>query len=299
MKRLILSTALFVLIVPSFLFSQINWNLDFDSANFAFLSVDFDSYNFEGGYFTKYNYISGLALQNIPLSIVYNSPTDYGNISFAYSANPTDTIFAADIWWAGQGHITFPNKIDSASQFTYDSTAVGNPMSISYFNYMNELPDSVLHEKADSAWESVKKLSILKTFHDFGNVFRVGLYLYAPAVGQFRPEVAKWIIFLYSGQLVLDVGDASVKVKDYQLFQNYPNPFNPKTNIEFVIGESQNVKISIYNMLGEEKEVLLDSYQQAGKHRVVFDGTNYSSGVYLYKINTDKYSETKKLVLLK
>jgi len=85
----------------------------------------------------------------------------------------------------------------------------------------------------------------------------------------------------------------------HHLYQNYPNPFNPKTNIEFDIAESQNVKISIYNILGVEKEVLLNGYMVKGKHKVVFDGSNYSSGVYLYKIVTDNYSQTKKLLLLK
>jgi hypothetical protein len=115
----------------------------------------------------------------------------------------------------------------------------------------------------------------------------------------FNPYVAKWIIFLYRGQLIVGVEDETETPSNYKLYQNYPNPFNPKTNIEFDIAESQNVKISIYDILGVEKEILLNAYMNAGKHKIVFDGLNYSSGVYLYKIVTDNYSQTKKLLLLK
>lgn len=279
-------------------FSQINWELDYESANFAFLVVDFNTYDFEGGYFTKFDYYPGYDIAGIPFSIVYNPPIDSGDILFTYSAT-NDTIFAASIWWMGQGQILFPDSIDDASLFTYDSTIMINPFTIAYLNYVGEIEDSVFRQKADSAWLSVIKLLILKSFNAQGSVFRVGLYLYAPAVGMFVPEVAKWIVFLYRGQLIVGVEDETEVPNYHHLYQNYPNPFNPKTNIEFDIAESQNVKISIYNILGVEKEILLNAYMKAGKHKIVFNGSNYSSGVYLYKIVTDNYSQTKKLLLLK
>ena len=278
--------------------SQVGWDLDYESANFAFLKLDYNTYNLEGGYFTKFPYHKGYDNEYIPFTVIYNPPIDYGNISFIYSAT-ADTIFAADIWWAGHGQITFPNLIDSASEFTYDSTLVDTPISTSYINYVDEIVDSVFHQKADSAWMSVKKLSILKDFAAQGSTFRVALYLYAPAVGMFQPEVAKWIIFLYRGQLITDVENESELANNYQLFQNYPNPFNPETNIEFVIAKSQNVKIFVYDILGVEKDVLLNSYQKVGRHRIIFNGSKYLSGVYFYKISTSNYSQTKKLLLLK
>lgn len=87
--------------------------------------------------------------------------------------------------------------------------------------------------------------------------------------------------------------------KEFHIFQNYPNPFNPITNIEFDIAESQNVELLIYDILGTEKEVLFDGYMKAGRHKIVFNGLNYASGVYLYKIVTNNYTQTKKLLLLK
>lgn len=85
----------------------------------------------------------------------------------------------------------------------------------------------------------------------------------------------------------------------FDLMQNYPNPFNLKTVIEFYIPKSQFVKISVYDILGEEKEIIVNNYLMAGKHKVLFDGSTYASGVYLYTISTNDYSETKELLLLK
>jgi hypothetical protein len=130
-------------------------------------------------------------------------------------------------------------------------------------------------------------------------MFRVGLFLYAPAIGQFEPKYAKWIIFLYRGQLLTGVQNESGIPKDYALFQNYPNPFNPRTNIDYYIPKAGLVKLAVYDMLGREVKVILNEFKAAGRHKAVFDGADYSSGMYLYRIITENYSETKKLVLLK
>lgn len=85
----------------------------------------------------------------------------------------------------------------------------------------------------------------------------------------------------------------------YKLSQNYPNPFNPTTTIEFDIGENGNVRLDIFNLLGEKVITLLDGYKSSGKHKTIFNGTNLSSGIYYYKITTKRFTETKKLILLK
>lgn len=86
---------------------------------------------------------------------------------------------------------------------------------------------------------------------------------------------------------------------DYNLKQNYPNPFNPKTLIEYSLKNSGFVKLSIYNLLGEEIKVLVSEYQNSGNYSISFDGSELPSGVYLYRIETGEYANTKKLLLLK
>jgi len=83
------------------------------------------------------------------------------------------------------------------------------------------------------------------------------------------------------------------------LNQNYPNPFNPSTEIEFALTKPENVNITVFNIIGQKVETLLDKPMGAGNHKVVFDGRNLNSGVYLYKIEAGGYQEMKKMILVK
>jgi len=91
----------------------------------------------------------------------------------------------------------------------------------------------------------------------------------------------------------------SVLPTAFELKQNYPNPFNPATSIEYSIVQNGRVKLAIYNALGEKVETLVDKVQATGKYQVTFDASNLSSGIYFYRIDVDKDSNTKKMVLMK
>ena len=91
---------------------------------------------------------------------------------------------------------------------------------------------------------------------------------------------------------------------EYIIEQNYPNPFNPTTDIQFQIPEDAHVTITIYNTLGQLVKTLVDDIKPAGYYNVHWDGTdNYnvklSSGVYLYRFSTEKYSKVMKMVIMK
>lgn len=86
---------------------------------------------------------------------------------------------------------------------------------------------------------------------------------------------------------------------EYRLMQNYPNPFNPQTNITFEIPLSGKVRISVTDLLGREVSEITNGFMNAGKHQVVFDGAGFASGVYFYKIESGKFIDTKKMVLIK
>ncbi len=90
----------------------------------------------------------------------------------------------------------------------------------------------------------------------------------------------------------------------YELSQNVPNPFNPSTTIQFAIPKSGNVKVEVFNMLGQKVRTLLDDYEKAGYKRVEWDGndqngSSVASGVYLYRMSSGDFTETKKMLLLK
>ena len=85
----------------------------------------------------------------------------------------------------------------------------------------------------------------------------------------------------------------------FELKQNYPNPFNPTTTIEYQVPVQTFVTLKIYNMLGKEVATLVNKNEPTGKYSVNFNASSLSSGVYLYRIKADNYSQAKKLIVLK
>jgi hypothetical protein len=86
---------------------------------------------------------------------------------------------------------------------------------------------------------------------------------------------------------------------DFALDQNYPNPFNPSTTISYSLPVENHVKITVYDALGRQVSVLVDAYKQAGNHQVVWIADGMPSGVYLYRMETIGYAETKKMYLVR
>jgi hypothetical protein len=83
------------------------------------------------------------------------------------------------------------------------------------------------------------------------------------------------------------------------LFQNYPNPFNSATTIKFSLAFPVNVLLQLYNINGQKIATLIDEYLAAGDHQFIWNADNFPSGVYLYNMQAGKFSETKKLLLIK
>ncbi len=98
--------------------------------------------------------------------------------------------------------------------------------------------------------------------------------------------------------------DGVAPVYTTELKGNYPNPFNPETNISFSLKQAAPVSIEIYNVKGQMVRKLVNDVREAGTHTVVWNGSDnngraVSSGVYYFKMNTGKYSSTKKMILMK
>lgn len=89
------------------------------------------------------------------------------------------------------------------------------------------------------------------------------------------------------------------QIYKYELMQNYPNPFNPKTLIRFTVPEKSRVNLSVFNSLGEKVKELIDKEYEPGIHQVEFDGSELSSGIYFYKMTAGKFSQIRKLILVK
>jgi Secretion system C-terminal sorting domain len=85
----------------------------------------------------------------------------------------------------------------------------------------------------------------------------------------------------------------------FALEQNYPNPFNPTTLIEYALPTDEHVRLSIYNMLGQEVAQLVNDIQKAGYKRITFNAGNLPSGLYFYRLMAGKYTQIKKMILIK
>jgi photosystem II stability/assembly factor-like uncharacterized protein len=87
----------------------------------------------------------------------------------------------------------------------------------------------------------------------------------------------------------------------YELYQNNPNPFNPTTNIKYQISNnlSQQVTLKVYDMLGKEIATLVNEKQSPGMYEVTFDGSNFASGVYFYRIQAGDFVQVKKMLMIK
>ncbi len=92
---------------------------------------------------------------------------------------------------------------------------------------------------------------------------------------------------------------------EFALYQNYPNPFNPVTKIKYAIPVDSRVRIAVYNLLGEEVKKIVNQNVSAGYNEVEFDASNFSSGIYLYRIEANEvngnkgFSTVKKMVVIK
>ena len=85
----------------------------------------------------------------------------------------------------------------------------------------------------------------------------------------------------------------------FKLEQNYPNPFNPATRIKFDVPKKSSVELTVYNEIGKEIVTLVNSDMQVGKYETQWNASNYPSGVYFYKLTTNEFSETRKMILIK
>lgn len=84
-----------------------------------------------------------------------------------------------------------------------------------------------------------------------------------------------------------------------ELSQNYPNPFNPSTNIKFGFPKSGLITLKIYDVLGKEVEELVNKELRAGSYEVEWEASNFPSGIYFYELETEDFTVTKKMVLVK
>ncbi|MDQ3022652.1 MAG: T9SS type A sorting domain-containing protein [Bacteroidota bacterium] len=114
--------------------------------------------------------------------------------------------------------------------------------------------------------------------------------------------LAKYVDGIYHNnfQSVLGINHISTEIPNsFKLEQNYPNPFNPGTVIRYSLIENRFINLKVYDVLGNEVATLVNEKQSIGSYEVEFNAANLSSGIYFYKLITDGFADTKRMILLK
>jgi hypothetical protein len=102
--------------------------------------------------------------------------------------------------------------------------------------------------------------------------------------------------------IILNVADKNMTEfipVNYFLYQNYPNPFNPLTTIQFDLPEAGLVELKVFDVVGSEIITLIKDFKPAGRFNIKFDATGLPSGIYFYRIRTEKFTDVNKMILIK
>ena len=135
-----------------------------------------------------------------------------------------------------------------------------------------------------------------------------------PAGTEIRTGFVVFVIAILVARITVHAGDSGVVYsvtttglsddvntlpEGFYLGQNYPNPFNPLTVIQYGVPEKARVMITLYDVLGRELVRLVDEVQDPGVKNITFDARSLSTGVYTYRITIGKFTESKKMVVIK
>jgi hypothetical protein len=164
---------------------------------------------------------------------------------------------------------------------------------------------SNIMEGTDSLWFGIGCIDTMPEFADTAN-YDYSLLSTSPMIDAGDPmlpndddgTVADIGVHFFS-QGTSSLSGTPLTLDKFELEQNYPNPFNPTTTISYRLKKSSHVEIEIFNMMGQKVKTLLNKIKSAGSHIIQFDANGLASGVYPYKLETEGFSQIKKMILLR
>jgi hypothetical protein len=113
------------------------------------------------------------------------------------------------------------------------------------------------------------------------------------SLAQLLQNIEAW----FSGPLSVNL--PTTTVKDFALNQNYPNPFNPSTRISYRLSRSSTVKLVVYDISGRLIMTLVNEPQNSGSYSIEFNSSQLASGIYFYRLETEHFTRTRSMVLIK
>ena len=194
----------------------------------------------------------------------------------------------------------FSAKIKDKS--VYINWKVLNPKDISYFEVSRLDPRKKEYKKINDNRISKDDFFEKTPDNDKGMVY---MYNYEDEPERDGVYYYKLKGFGSNGQVIFEADELKIGItgiKNFKIEQNTPNPFNPTTNISYELFEASYVKLKVFDLIGKEIVTLVEANQTKGTYTVTFDASKYAnltSGIYFYKLETERYSEVKKMILTK
>ncbi len=197
--------------------------------------------------------------------------------------NNCDTSFTTDVW----GAVIYSNGGSYGPTFLVNNYPLAPNAVITYSGAIQNVPDYAPY--GDYTY------IVYTGDYDSGEIDDSSSFSFTVYSDRGVPMgINEW-----QAKLDFGVGTSQALVGDYELAENYPNPFNAQTTISYSLPEAENISLEIYNLAGQKVATLVDGYEQAGEHRAVWDASNYSSGIYFYKLTAADKIFTKRMTLLK
>lgn len=263
--------------------------INMDSMNLAILIVDFVTYQFESvnvSYYTKCdNYCD---TDSLPIRMYFDNHWDYAHVYFYYKFD-NSLLFKGGTTWMGYGQITYPTPFYPAQNYPYVAASIPLPADAEYYNATiggagNYCPWDEYVQRANTAWHSVDSLEITNLFAS--KPFRVGLFGYSRTEGEFDPENADWIIFLYRGNHYPVSSGIKSEIKSFKLF---PNPCNGHFSFT---SQSEPQRMEVFSLLGEKLNDISISVSKQ------IDLGYLPNGVYLIKSSFGSDTRVSKISII-
>ncbi len=235
--------------------------------------------------------------------------SDYQSISFAInnkikSSKPSQVYLSIILFEISDAPLNTKNMNDAEFWESFQYVLDLEPGWSTYDMPLIPVSKDVIQEKPSSGfWHSDQEGVTGNNKLDLNKIAGIGLEFYSSSPEDdtiSEGEILLDNIFLNGKTSTLaGVNAESANPGSFHLNQNYPNPFNPSTRISFNITQQKNVKLNVYDILGEEIAVIINRNMMSGEHSVVFDAGNLPSGFYLYRLQVGKFTQIKKMMLVK
>ncbi len=267
-------------------------NVEQHDTSYEFYHLTQSSYLYTGfvdkyqSHFNVAKYAPEFSLANLPLSYnqSWNSTSKIKIAPYYYSTNLDSVLINAKVKFRtdGWGKLVSNSSVDSFDvlRLRHDDTLYIAGYLFGFVFYR----------------DTVRTINYLYLSQNTGIVCEV-----ASLDGETNPNFTTAVSFrLYSGAPVSVRGYGSSLPTKFSLAQNFPNPFNPSTVIQYSLPVTSIVSLKVYDILGNEVETLLNNVPlEVGEHYALFDGSQLSSGMYFYQLETNGFSVTRKMMLQK